>query len=121
MRSRVRDLEAQIRAIKRELLALTDLRPGTLTRQYNVCSSRGCRCKADPPRRHGPYHHLSYTRHGKGGTRSIPKEHLASIRTAVANYARFRRLVDRWIDLATERSDLQLAQRTEAAKPIKRR
>lgn len=117
----MRALDAQIGAIKRELLTLADLRPGTLTRQYNVCGSPGCRCKADPPRKHGPYYHLSYTRHGKGGTRSIPKEDLPPIRTAVANYGRLRRLVDRWIDLATERSDLTLAQRAATTTPVKRR
>jgi hypothetical protein len=121
MRSRLRALDAQIRALKRELAALADLRPGTLTRQYNVCGSPGCRCKAAPPQKHGPYYHLSYTRHGKGGTRLIQKEDLAAIRAAVATYARLRRLVDRWIDLATERSDLTLAQRAAAQAPAKRR
>ena len=121
MRSRMRALDAQIRALKRELATLADLRPGTLTRQYNVCGSRGCRCKAVPPQKHGPYYHLSYTRHGKGGTRLIQKEDLAAIRAAVANYARLRRLVDRWIDLATERSDLTLARRAAVGSPPKRR
>jgi hypothetical protein len=117
----MRALDAQIRALKRELATLADLRPGTLTRQYNVCGSPGCRCKADPPKKHGPYYHLSYTRHGKGGTRSIAKEDLPTIKTAVANYARLRRLVDRWIDLATELSDLKLAQRAAAETAAKRR
>jgi succinate dehydrogenase/fumarate reductase flavoprotein subunit len=117
----MRALDAQIQALKRELATLPDLRPGTLTRQYNVCGSPGCRCKAAPPHKHGPYYHLSYTRHGKGGTRLIQKEDLAAIRAAVANYARLRRLVDHWIDLATELSDLKLAQRTAAGTTAKRR
>ena len=41
---------------------------GSLSRQYNVCSSPGCRCKASPPRKHGPYYQLSYTRNGKSTT-----------------------------------------------------
>lgn len=121
MRSRRRALDAQIRAIKRELATLADLRPGTLTRQYNVCGSPGCRCKAVPPQKHGPYYHLSYTRHGRGGTRLVKTEDLAPIRAAVTNYARLRRLVDRWIDLATELSDLKLQQRAAAGAPAKRR
>jgi len=108
MTQRMRALEAQIGTIKRELAALAELRPGTLSRQYTVCGSPGCRCKARPPQKHGPYYHLSYTRHGKGGTRLVKKDDLALIRTAVANYTRLRRLVDRWIDLATELSDLTL-------------
>ena len=120
MSDRMRALKAQINAIKRELATLEELRPGSLSRQYNVCGSPGCRCKASPPQKHGPYYHLSYTRHGKGGTRLVKKEDLAPVRAAVANYARLRRLVDRWIDLATELSDLKLQQRAAAGSPTKR-
>jgi len=108
MKTRESGIEAQIAGIKRAIVEIGALRPGSLTRQYNVCRSPGCHCKANPPKKHGPYYHLSYTRHGKGGTRSIKKEDLAAVRKALANYARLRRLVDRWIDLATELSDLQL-------------
>ena len=119
--ARLRRLDAQIAAIQRELATLADLRPGTLSRQYTVCSSPGCRCKARPPQKHGPYYHLSYTRHGKGGTRLIKPADLPTVRAAVANYARLKRLIDRWIDLATERSDLTLQLRAAAGTSAKRR
>ena len=53
-----------IQRIKAALLALGDLRPGALSEQYNTCRTPGCRCKADPPQRHGPYHQ---------STRSTPR------------------------------------------------
>src|SRR2546422_11757907 len=121
MNQRLQVLDAQIRAIKRELATLADLRPGTLTRQYTVCSSAGCRCKGRPPQKHGPYYHLSYTRHGMGGTRLIKPADVRTVRAAVANYARLKRLVDRWIDLATERSDRTLELRAAAGRSAKRR
>ena len=121
MNARMRALEAQITAIKRELATLGELRPGSLSRQYNVCGSPGCRCKASPPQKHGPYYHLSYTRHGKGGTRLIRPADLRTVRAALANYARLKRLVDRWIDLATELSDLTLQLRAAADRSAKRR
>jgi hypothetical protein len=121
MTVQIRRLDAQIAGIKRELATLGDLRPGSLTRQYTVCGSPGCRCKARPPQKHGPYYHLSYTRHGKGGTRLIKPADVRSVRTAVANYARLKRLVDRWIDLATERSDLTLQLRAAADRSANRR
>ena len=117
MDQRIRDLRAQIAAIKRELAQLQELRPGSLSRQYNVCGSPGCRCKAKPPQKHGPYYHLSYTRKGKGGTRSVNRADLPLIRTQLANYARLRDLVDRWIDLASELSDLTLHAHRGAAAP----
>ncbi len=121
MEARLRHLETQIAAIKRELALLGDLRPGSLSQQYTVCGSAGCRCQARPPQKHGPYYHLSYTRHGKSGTRLIKPADLRAVRAAVANYARLKRLVDRWIDLATERSELALQRRAVAAASAKRR
>jgi len=120
MKQRRDALRAQIEGIKRDLAQLDVLRPGSLTRQFNVCGSPGCRCKASPPHKHGPYYHLSYTRNGKGGTRSIPKANVPAIRAALANYARLKRLVDRWIDLATELSDLELDLRLPGRKTSKR-
>jgi len=116
---RIRALQTEIRGIKRELAKLQDLRPGSLSKQYNVCSSPGCRCKANPPRKHGPYYQLSYTRKGKGSTKAVKKADLAAIRTELANYARLRELVDRWIDLATELSNLKLEIRSAARPPRK--
>jgi hypothetical protein len=85
MDQRVRALRAQIAAIKRELAQLQELRPGSLSRQYNVCGSPGCRCKAKPPHKHGPYYHLSYTRKGKGGTRSVNRADLIDLASELSN------------------------------------
>ena len=105
--SKIRVLERQIAEIKRELMALGDLRIGSLSRQYNVCSSPGCRCKASPPRKHGPYYQLSYTRNGKSTTRAVQRGNLTALRRQLRSYARLRDLVNRWIDLGTELAALR--------------
>jgi hypothetical protein len=65
-------LEARIAKIKQEITSLgTELLPGILTQQYNVCGKAGCRCKANPPQKHGPYHQLSFTRKGKSSTQFV--------------------------------------------------
>ena len=51
-----------------------DLRPGSLSTQYKVCGSPGCRCKATPPIKHGPYYQVSYTRKGKSSSKFVKKE-----------------------------------------------
>jgi len=112
MKQRIRALEAEIKTIKRKLAALGELRPGSLSQQYNVCGSRGCRCKASPPQKHGPYYQLSYTRKGKDGTRFVKQTDVPTIQKAMANYTRLRDLIDRWIDLSIELSDLKLELRT---------
>lgn len=120
MTQRMRALRAQIAALKRELATLEQLRPGSLSRQYNICGSPGCRCKGTPPQKHGPYYHLSYTRKGKGGTRLVKRADVSAIRIELANYARLRNLVDRWIDLAIQLSDLTLELRAAGDKSAKR-
>ncbi len=120
MTERMRALRAQIREIKREIARLEELRPGSLSQQYNVCGSPGCRCKANPPRKHGPYYQLSYTRKGKGSTKAVKKADLTAIRAELASYARLRKLVDRWIDLATKLSDLRIESRAAGKPPGKR-
>lgn len=108
MKRRLQTLERQIAKVKADLVALGDLRPGSLSEQYNVCGTPGCRCKASPPRKHGPYYQLSYTRKGKSSTRFVRREQKAIVSRQLRNYARMRKLVDRWIDLAAELSNLRL-------------
>jgi len=107
--SREKLLLRQIEKVKGQLAAVGDLRPGSLSTQYNVCGSPGCRCKATPPEKHGPYYQVSFTRKGKSSTKFVRKEDLAAIRKELKNYETMKKLVDRWIDLATELSNLRLA------------
>jgi hypothetical protein len=101
-------LERQIEKVKRDLVALGDLRPGSLSTQYNVCGKPGCRCKATPPEKHGPYYQVSYTRKGKSSTKFVKQKDLPAVRKQLKNYERMKLLTDRWIDLATELSTLRL-------------
>lgn len=105
-------LQRQIEKVKRDLVALGDLRPGSLSTQYNVCGSPGCRCKASPPEKHGPYYQVSYTRKGKSGSKFVKKKDLPTVRKQLKNYERMKLLMERWIDLATEISTLRLTEKT---------
>lgn|SRR5674476_711588 len=107
--SREKLLLRQIEGVKEQLAALGDLRPGSLSTQYNVCGTPGCRCKATPPEKHGPYYQVSFTRKGKSSSKFVRKEDLAAVRRELKNYEVMKALVDRWIDLATELSNLRMA------------
>src|SRR5450631_954134 len=102
-------LERQIEKVKRDLVALGDLRPGSLSTQYNVCGTPGCRCKATPPEKHGPYCQVSFTRKGKSSSKFVRKEDLNTVRRELKNYEVMKTLMDRWIEMATELSNLRLA------------
>ena len=106
-------LQRQIEKVKGNLAVLGDLRPGSLSAQYNVCGSPGCRCKATPPIKHGPYYQVSYTRKGKSSTKFVKKEDLSEVRKQLKNYERMKLLMERWIDLAMELSILRLTKKPE--------
>jgi hypothetical protein len=107
--SREKLLLRQIEKVKGQLAALGDLRPGSLSTQYNVCGTPGCRCKATPPEKHGPYYQVSFTRKGKSSSKFVRKEDLKTVRRELKNYGVMKTLVDRWIEMATELSNLRLA------------
>ena len=104
-----RALQAKINRIKRALAALGDLRPGTLSAQFNVCGNPTCRCKADPPQKHGPYYQVSYTRKGNSRTEFVRKENLSSVRKQIRNYDKLRQMIDQWLDLSIELDRLRRA------------
>ncbi|MCP4608276.1 MAG: hypothetical protein GY845_06145 [Planctomycetes bacterium] len=65
----IKKLQNRINRIKKKLSQLGDLRPGSLSKQYNVCGNPTCRCKNPTnPKKHGPYYQLSYTYQGKSKT-----------------------------------------------------
>lgn len=104
--------QARVVKIKRELLALGPLRPGSLSQQWNVCGKTDCRCK-DPkrPRKHGPYYQLSYTWRGKSQTVFVSQDQVPEVEEQIANYRRFRALCQQWVDVALEVANLQQAAR----------
>jgi hypothetical protein len=98
---KIREWQKRIDEIKQELVSLGDMRPGSISQQYNVCGNPSCRCK-DPvkPRKHGPYAQLSYVHRGKSTSEFVRKENLEATTRQVANYHLFRELTQEWVDLA---------------------
>ncbi len=113
MQVKIQNLERRIQRVKKELLALGDLRPGSLSKQYNVCGTPGCRCKADPPKKHGPYYQLGWTRYGRSTTRFVRPPYLSQVRRELKNYRRLQSLVNQWVDLSTQICELRLKQARE--------
>ncbi len=111
---RILTLERQIEKVKADIDALSDLRRGSLSKQYNICGSPGCKCKASPPKKHGPYYQLSFTKNGKSSSKFVNKKNAKIVNQQVKNYANLRKLVDKWVELGTELSDLRLLEQEES-------
>lgn len=108
MSKNISTLERQIIRVKAELMELGEIRPGSLSEQYNVCGKRNCSCKGKPPQKHGPYYLLSYNRGGKSSSKFIKKENVSDVQSQIKNYKKMRTLIDKWIDLSTELTNLRL-------------
>lgn len=85
------EIEDSYRDVKDRLRDLGFVLPGSLTERWTICGKAGCRCAADPPRRHGPY--IEYTRKvaGKTAGRRLTAEQAEQYRTWITN----RRTLDR--------------------------
>ncbi|MGC9224111.1 MAG: DUF6788 family protein [Terracidiphilus sp.] len=64
-----------------------------------------------PPEKQGPYYRVSFARKGKSSSKFVRKESLATIRRELKKYEVMKTRVDRWIDVATELSNLRLARK----------
>ena len=85
--------ERRIERLKRHLAELGPMLPGSISEQWNVCGTPGCRCK-DPhhPVKHGPYYQLSFTVAGKSSTLFVRKADLAEARRRCRRYQEFKAL-----------------------------
>ena len=103
----IQQIEQRIQRIKTQLAALGGMRPGSLSKQYNVCGKPGCRCK-DPehPQRHGPYYQLSWVHRGKSTTQFIRRPFVAQVKAQLATFKTFRQLTEQWVALALQAAKL---------------
>jgi len=59
------------------------------------------------PRRHGPYHQVSYGRKGKNSSTFVRPEGVATVKQQLVNYKKLMHLVNLWIDLGLEHSQIR--------------
>jgi hypothetical protein len=90
-------MEAAIERLKHELMDLGPMRPGSLSRQYR-----------DPETKKRPFHQISYTHKGRGRSEYVRSEHLDQLRRETANFKRFRKLAERWVELSLKASQLRV-------------
>ena len=92
-------LQGQIERIKKELHELGPMRPGAISRQYRI-----------PREKRRPFYQISYTHRMKSRSEYLRPENLAAVRRETANFKRFRKLMDRWVALALQLSQLKTCQ-----------
>ena len=67
--------------------------PGTVADRMTRCGHPSCRCHADPPQLHGPYHQWTRKKNGRTSTRILTDEQLADYGPWFDNHKRLRELI----------------------------
>jgi hypothetical protein len=93
--------EAIAAEITARLAGLAFALPGTLADRMTRCGHPGCRCRADPPRLHGPYRQWTRKKNGKTATKILTDDQAADYAPWFDNHRRIR-------DLLTELEALSL-------------
>ena len=85
--------QRKIEQIKQKLLKLGPMLPGSISEQWNVCGTPGCKCKnKERPIKHGPYYQLSFSVKGKSSSFFVKKQDLAEAHKRIQRYKQFRKL-----------------------------
>ena len=85
--------QAEARRIARALAEVGFVLPGTMTERLARCGKPNCRCHAEPPLLHGPYHQWTRKVAAKTVTRLMSDEQLDDYGPWIDNERRLRSLV----------------------------
>ena len=89
-------IDLKIQRIKKELMDIGEMRPGSLTQQ-----NRGTK-------KEGSYYQLSYTHQMTGRTEYVRPKFAGLVKQQIATYKRFRKRVEEWIRLAIQHAQIKM-------------
>lgn len=98
--------------LKRGILDLGLVRPGSLVRRFMPCGNPACRCMGRPPRLHGPYHQWTHKIAGKTKTIRLSAQQARLCREWSSNHKRLKRLLHQMEQLSLKETDRILSARS---------
>ena len=100
-KTRIEQIHNRIERIKTELVAIDEMRPGSVSKQFK-----------EPDLERGAYYQLNYSLGGKSRTEYVAPAVLRDVRRQISNYKRFKALTTEWIELSIEQSRLKIKSAT---------
>ena len=97
MNKKLEPIEKKIGGIKEELMAIGEMRPGSLTYQFQR-----------PKERKGGFYQISYTYRMKSKTEYVKVEFVQNLKEQIATFKRFKKLMQQWIDLGIQHSKIKI-------------
>lgn len=101
------------RALARQLAHIGFVARGSVISTTTTCSSKGCRCQADPARRHGPYWQLSRSSGGTTRTRRLSEAEAELYQAWIANRRRAEAILDELEGLSVQAAESILCREPE--------
>lgn len=111
--ARLAELEARYRALAAQLGEIGFIARGSVVASTTTCSSKGCHCRTDPARRHGPYWQLSRSRGGTTRTRRLSAAEAQLYREWIAERRRAEAILDELEQLSAQAAAAILGQVAE--------
>ena len=112
MATRLETYERRYQALTAKLTDIGFISPGSLVVRETSCGKQGCRCQADPPRRHGPYHQWSRAVAGKTVSRRLTEPEADLYRQWIANRRHLEQIVTEMEKISAAAGDILLRQHT---------
>jgi hypothetical protein len=97
MNKKLDSIEKKIAGIKEELGRIGEMRPGSLTYQYQR-----------PKEKKGGFYQISYTYRMKSKTEYVKAAFVKDLKKQIATYKRFKKLMQQWVDLAIRYSQIKI-------------
>lgn len=95
-------IKNEIETIKSQLQDIGDMRPGSLTKQYRNRKERT-----------GEFFQISYTHKMRSKTQYVRPQFVEEVRQQIRNYKTFKKLIEKWVALGIQYSQLSMKADTE--------
>jgi hypothetical protein len=96
MHKKLDPIEKKIAGVKEELMTIGEMRPGSLTYQYQR-----------PKEKKGGFYQISYTYRMKSKTEYVKAQFVQDFKRQIATFKRFKKLMQQWVDLAIRYSQIK--------------
>ena len=110
MATRLATYERRYQALTAKLADIGFISPGSLVVRETSCGKHGCRCRADPPRRHGPYHQWSRAVAGKTVSRRLTEPEADLYRQWIANRRHLEQIIAEMAKISAAAGEILLHQ-----------
>jgi hypothetical protein len=107
-KEKLAELESRREEIRARMVAVGELRPGSLVEMYRKCGKANCRCAKPGHPGHGPSYIVTHKEAGVTVTRTIPADGVKTASEQIAEYRRFRKLAQEFVAINEAVCDARL-------------